>query len=195
MEYPLGVKFRYDSVPLLWEIENVYSPLECQQFIQKINQANPAIATNNPSFRNQDRVIFDDADIANDLFQRIKNFIPQQVEQFQVTRLNERLRCYRYNISQRFAPHMDHWYQANDREISLFSVLIYFNNDFEGGETKFMEQLEKSVMPEVGKAAIFQHKIRHEGCEVTAGIKYAMRTDLMYLKNQISSYLETFQQR
>ena len=77
---------------------------------------------------------------------------------------------------------MDHWYQANDTDISLLTVLVYFNDDFSGGQTRFMEQIEDLVEPAPGKVAIFQHKLRHEGCEVTSGIKYALRTDVMYRK-------------
>jgi hypothetical protein len=29
-------------------------------------------------------------------------------------------------------------------------------------------------------AASFQHKIRHEGCRVRRGVKYAMRSDVIY---------------
>ena len=183
MDFPLGVKFRYDTVPLLWQIENVYSSVECQQFIEKIEQSSPSIATHNPMFRNQDRVIFDDRDIANNLFARIRDSLLPQVGKFTLSRLNKRLRCYRYRSGQKFEPHMDHWYQASEKEISLFSVLVYLNNNFVGGETRFMEQLEASIKPEIGKVAVFQHKVRHEGCEVTSGTKYAMRTDVMYVKN------------
>ena len=64
--------------------------------------------------------------------------------------------------------------------ITLLTVLVYFNDDFEGGETRFMEQVEEVVVPRPGRAAIFQHKIRHEGCTVTRGCKYALRTDVIY---------------
>lgn len=62
----------------------------------------------------------------------------------------------------------------------MLTVLAYFNEDFLGGETTFMEQLEDVVTPRTGRVVLFQHKIRHEGCEVTRGAKYAMRTDAMY---------------
>ena len=105
---------------------------------------------------NQDRLIFDDRDIVDDLFVRIQNSLPSQIERFTLSRLNERFRCYRYRSGQKFEPHMDHWYQANEIEISLLSVLVYFNNDFVGGETRFMEQLDAVVKPEIGKVVIFQ---------------------------------------
>jgi len=75
---------------------------------------------------------------------------------------------------------MDHWYRPSDREITLHTVLTYFNDNFEGGETAVHEQVEQTVIPKPGRVAIFQHKLRHEGRPVTRGRKYAMRTDVVY---------------
>jgi hypothetical protein len=80
----------------------------------------------------------------------------------------------------KFDAHTDHWYQPGETHITLLTVLAYFNGDFEGGETRFMEHIERVVVPRPGLVAIFQHKIRHEGCEVTRGRKYAMRSDVLY---------------
>jgi prolyl 4-hydroxylase len=77
-------------------------------------------------------------------------------------------------------PIMDHWYRPNERQVTLHSVLVYFNEDFEGGATRFMEQVEETMQPRAGRAVVFQHKLRHEGCEVLRGTKYAMRTDVIY---------------
>ena len=182
MEYPLGVEFRYENDPLIIEVDHVFSEEECSQYIEFIEQSSPRLATNNAIYRDQDRVIKDDPSLASKLFYKIKQSLPLRLGEFELSRINERFRFYRYNPGQKFPPHMDHWYQANDSEISLYSILIYLNSEFSGGQTRFMEQIEKTVIPEVGKAAIFQHKIRHEGCEVTNGTKYAVRTDIMYKK-------------
>lgn len=72
------------------------------------------------------------------------------------------------------------WYRPDDAHVTLHTVLVYFNDDFTGGETRFMEQVETTVVPRPGRVAIFQHKLRHEGCEVASGTKYAMRTDVIY---------------
>jgi len=180
--FPLGVAFRYESEPLLWTIENVYSEEECDRFIERVERDNPALATNNPAYRDQDRVMLDPPELAGELFNRIKANLPKKIGEFELLGLNERLRLYRYNPGQSFSPHMDHWYQANDTDISLLTVLAYFNDDFTGGQTRFMEQIEEVVEPAPGKVAIFQHKLRHEGCEVLNGTKYALRTDVMYRK-------------
>lgn len=98
----------------------------------------------------------------------------------QLVGLNERFRYYRYRPGQKFAPHMDHWHKLDDQTLTLLTVLVYFNGDFQGGETRFLEQIEQTVVPVAGRAAIFQHKIRHEGCPVVSGTKYALRTDVIY---------------
>lgn len=176
----LRIPFRFDSVALLWVVENIYSAEECSDFISLIERKKPNLATNNPIYRDQDRVIIDDVETANKLFERLKPHLPETMGDFKLQRLNEKLRFYRYKPGQKFAPHMDHWYQPNDFEITLLTVLTYLNSDFTGGETRFMEQIKAVVQPKQGSVAIFQHKIRHEGCEVIRGTKYAFRTDVIY---------------
>ncbi|MBP0017337.1 MAG: 2OG-Fe(II) oxygenase [Cyanobacteria bacterium SBLK] len=178
--FPLGVPFRFESVKLLWTVENIYSREECEGFISAIEEANPSLATKNPMYRDQDRVIVDNEKIASDLLTRLEKHLPSRIDRFHLVRLNERLRLYRYKTGQKFSPHMDHWYQPSDTELSLLTILVYFNSNFSGGETRFMEQLEAMIIPKPGLVAIFQHKIRHEGCPVLSGTKYALRTDAIY---------------
>ena len=113
-------------------------------------------------------------------FRRLRAHLPERMGKLHLQGLNERLRFYRYRSGQRFTPHMDHWYRPNERQITLHTALVYFNDGFEGGETRFQEQLEAVVVPRAGSAAIFQHKLRHEGCPVRRGTKYALRTDVIY---------------
>ena len=178
---PIPLPMRFEDEPLLWTVPAVYSPRECQQFIERIEGSAPSLATNNPEYRDQDRVMKDDPDVAADLFERLKPHLPARIGEFQLVGLNARLRFYRYRTGQQFKPHMDHWYRPTPNRITLHTVLIYFNGDFEGGETRFTEQVEEQlVTPEPGLAAIFQHKIRHEGCPVLRGAKYALRTDVIF---------------
>jgi hypothetical protein len=177
---PVEVPFRFESERMLWWVDDVYTPEECRRFIQRIESAKPELATSNPLYRDQDRVIVDDPDLTADLFQRLRSHLPAKMGDLTLVGLNDRLRMYRYQPGQKFAPHMDHWYRPDDAHVTLHTVLVYFNDNFSGGETRFMEQLDATVLPKPGRVAIFQHKLRHEGCEVTSGTKYAMRTDVIY---------------
>jgi len=177
---PIEIPMRFEDEALLWTIPNVYTVDECREWIGLIERGSPTLATNNPLYRDQDRVIRDDPEMAAELFQRLRPHLPEQMGTLRLVGLNERLRLYRYRTGQRFDPHMDHWYRPDEHRISLHSVLMYFNDDFEGGETRFQEQVEALVTPKPGLAAIFQHKVRHEGCLVRSGAKYALRTDVIY---------------
>jgi len=174
------VPMRFDDPPLLWVIDDVYQPQECQALIDQIERRSSTLATNNPIYRDQDRMIVDDVCFAQDLLIRLRPHLPTNMGELTLDRLNDHLRMYRYQRGQRFAPHMDHWYQPDDQHISLLTVLIYLNDDFGGGETRFMEQLEQVVTPRTGSVAVFQHKIRHEGCPMVWGSKYAIRSDVIY---------------
>ena len=171
---------RFETEPLPWSVENVYTPTECADFIDLIERSWPTLATNNPLYRDQDRVIRDDPGLAADLFRRLRPHLPERMGPTRLIGLNDHLRFYRYRPGQRFDLHMDHWYRPNEYQITLHTVLVYFNEDFEGGETRFQEQIDRLVVPHRGMAVIFQHKIRHEGCEVRRGTKYAMRSDVIY---------------
>ena len=177
---PVEVPFRFESERMLWWVDDVYTADECRGFIRRIESAKPEIATNNPLYRDQDRVIVDDPEVGADLFRRLRPHLPAKMGELTLVGVNDRLRMYRYQPGQQFAPHMDHWYRPDDAHVTLHTVLAYFNEDFTGGETRFMEQVEATVVPKTGRVAIFQHKLRHEGCEVTSGIKYAMRSDVIY---------------
>lgn len=178
---------RFDDAPLLWTQEGVYSLAECQAWIERIEAADPGIATNNPLYRDQDRVMFDDPEATAELYRRLEDQLPERIGGLRRVGLNERLRCYRYAPGQRFAEHMDHWYQPSETRITLLTVLVYLNDSragdpdgFEGGETRFSEQLSETLVPRAGLVALFQHKLRHEGCPVTRGTKYLIRTDVLY---------------
>ena len=55
----------------------------------------------------------------------------------------------------------------------------HLNDQFSGGETEFDDF---SVQPKTGTALIFKHEIKHKGCKVISGTKYALRTDIMFKK-------------
>ena len=176
---------RFSDTALLWTHERALSREACDELVASIERANPGLATNNPMYRDQDRVIRDDPALATTLLEGLRPSLPPRIGALALERrLNERFRLYRYRAGQRFAPHMDHWYQPSARSITLLTVLVYLNEGFEGGETSFCEQIERVVTPQTGLAAVFQHKIRHAGEPVVRGTKYALRTDVLYMSDE-----------
>ncbi len=174
--------------PYIMKVPDVLSPDECAALIRRIEGLNPEAAPINTvsgprvnrDIRNNDRVIFDDQELADRLLARVKGRAPQEIHGWSLIGANERLRCYRYKPGMRFRPHTDGSFQRSDDERSYYSFLVYLNDDFEGGCTTFITEPEVAIQPRIGLGLIFQHPIVHEGSVVTAGVKYVARTDLMY---------------
>merc|ERR1712151_873891 len=73
---------------------------------------------------------------------------------------------------------------------SQLTFLLYLNDDFEGGQTRFFfpgdHNRKFHVRPTIGTALCFFHGEHplsplHEGCVVSSGTKYVLRTDVLYM--------------
>ena len=131
---------------LVETFDAVFTPEECQQFIDLSEQKGYEAATITlgrnhfelrTEVRNNDRVIYDDVQLAEQLFVRLRDLLPAQLHGWDLIGLNERFRFYRYQSGQTFKPHWDGIYARSDWESSQLSLLIYLSADFVGGETIF----------------------------------------------------------
>ncbi|HSE97734.1 MAG TPA: 2OG-Fe(II) oxygenase [Blastocatellia bacterium] len=136
--------------------------------------------------RDNSRASIDDAALSNALWRRLSRRVPPGRAVRAATGLNERIRFYRYEAGQSFGAHRDGYYLRANGERSLLTLMIYLNDDFEGGETYFFESREL-IAPEAGKAIVFAHELWHAGREVTRGRKYILRTDVMYEPESVGS--------
>lgn len=138
--------------------------------------------------RNNTRVWFDDFDLAAHLFRALRAPVtalvrgPALLHLFRnqhATSCESTFRGYRYRVGERFAPHVDATFVADDGTRTLLTVLVYLNDDVDGGETRFPDD-NFGVSPRVGRVCVFPHDVRHEGVVVTRGTKYALRTNVFF---------------
>lgn len=129
--------------------------------------------------RDNDRVIFESEEMAQGLWERVKDMMPTDIDGYEPLGLNERFRFYRYKDGQQFKPHIDGPFRRSDTEKSKITMLMYLNDDFVGGATTLVLEY-KDIQPETGMLFLFEHKIMHSGRPVREGIKYVLRTDVMY---------------
>lgn len=142
-----------------------------------------------------DRFMADDTQLAEFLWERVKDYTPTRVDAFdrtwEVDGLNSRFRFCKYIGGQGhyFGAHTDGMYTADLDHRSLFTCMFYLNggDDFKGGLTNFIDhntrKVTYSVKPFPGLCVIFRQvdiRTYHEGTKVTSGLKYIMRTDVMY---------------
>jgi prolyl 4-hydroxylase len=175
------------SAPVVFTVADVLDAAACNAVIARIEALGPAAAPittprgfeMRPDIRNNRRVIFDDVELAAALYARVATAVPAPLCGMHPVGANERFRCYRYDVGERFAPHYDGAFVRDEREASLLTLMVYLNEGFAGGATTFHD-FDVSVVPRTGMALLFQHRILHEGCIVTSGVKYALRSDVMY---------------
>jgi prolyl 4-hydroxylase len=103
---------------------------------------------------------------------------PKQIGNSKAVGLNELFRVYKYQEGQEFKRHRDQSYIRSNGEASYYTFMIYLNQDYEGGETVFGDL---SIEPKQGMALVFLHNLEHEGSPVKRGIKYVLRSDVMFL--------------
>ena len=135
----------------------------------------------NASVRNNERVIFDDPSFAELFWKRMKGTVPPLIGKWRACGLNERFRVYRYEKYQQFRKHSDGSFRRSETEESRLTFMVYLNQEFQGGFTDFGAF---KVWPETGMGLWFKHGLTHEGAMVLDGVKYALRSDVMYRADQ-----------
>jgi len=175
------------AAPLVFTVADVYSAAECAAAIARTEQLGFAAApittaagfVMRPDIRNNERVMFDDVELAAELFARIGDALPGRLCGRRPVGVNERFRCYRYTPGQQFRAHYDGAFRRSRHERSELTFMVYLNDGFAGGQTAFHE-FGVEVPPRRGAALLFQHQLLHEGTTVQSGVKYVLRSDVMY---------------
>jgi prolyl 4-hydroxylase len=171
--------------PDVYLVKNFLSNQECDAFIQRSESIGYEEATVTTlegqkmikGIRNNQRVLIKDFELATNFWNRIQPFVVEQFDSWIPASVNEQFRFYKYALNERFNKHRDGRYRKSEREESRLTLMVYLNDDFLGGETEFDTF---TVLPEKGTALLFRHEIKHKGCKVLSGFKYAIRTDIMF---------------
>ncbi|MBG9377696.1 2OG-Fe(II) oxygenase [Panacibacter sp. DH6] len=169
----------------IFTIDDFWTRQECEDFISKSEAIGYEPATVDTekgqkiveAVRNNYRVIYTDIVLADNIWRKLKPFAPSQIGNSKAVGLNELFRFYKYQAGQEFKKHRDQSFIRDEVEASYFTFMIYLNNDYEGGETTFNSL---TIQPIQGSALIFLHDLEHEGSSVRRGIKYVLRTDIMF---------------
>ncbi|HVF85245.1 MAG TPA: 2OG-Fe(II) oxygenase [Abditibacteriaceae bacterium] len=175
----------------IFTIANFFSPEERARYIEQSEGAGYEEAAVGTRFgqetrkdvRNNERLILDDENLAEELWQRLVPFAPSPLWKRNAVGLNERLRFYRYDAGQTFKPHQDGSVKRENGEKSQVTFMVYLNDDFEGGAMRFFLRAphgEINIVPQTGMALLFLHTLQHEGAIVESGRKYVVRSDVMY---------------
>lgn len=218
-DYPLDRITRHEinAVPGAYQLYNVLSAEECER-LRSLSEglgylADAAVSLPRRIRHNHNLVWVTDSETDSLIWQRVAHLAdrdPQLYEHKKPVGLNARFRFYRYGEGDYFAPHTDGSWPGSrviDGELvanaypdrySLMTFLIFLNDDYAGGATRFLvpedrerpsraaPHREVDVRTPAGGVLCFPHGLHplhcvHSSEPITQGVKYIIRTDMLFL--------------
>ena len=169
----------------IFTVEDFLTRTECLQYVVRSEEIGYELAKVNTAsgskvktdVRNNSRAFLNSEELAQELWHKLAPFAPPRLGHSAPIGLNELFRFYRYQRGHKFKGHYDESYTRNAQEASYFTFMVYLNDNFQGGDTTFRGV---RIRPRQGMALLFLHSLYHEGSEVTQGVKYVLRSDVMY---------------
>jgi len=180
-------------------VSGVVDEEECTQLVESLNEKGFTPALLNigggkqklaRDVRDGHRVIVDSFMLADWIFKVIRPHLPEQLRGARLIDMNERCRFLLYTPGQYFVPHRDGRYvrphdHRHSGDISLITLQMYLHGlpTSHGGATAFIGRDGRPMetyQPIAGSCLLFTQELQHEGCQLTHGLKYTMRTEAMY---------------
>lgn len=192
-------------------IPSLFSTTECEELLNiNIKKSFQKAIFNYPTYyRNNERLLIDNDTLANQLFKKVKPYLPETIEinstikiengVWKLKELNNRIRFCKYSANQYFNRHLDGVHYKNNKTQSKLTFMIYLNSsaEFKGGRTLFFKTKETdeiwaSYIPKKGDLIVFDHNIWHEGEILTQGEKFVLRSDILYSRKERTINREPF---
>lgn len=217
-DYPRERISRHEVEGVLgaYQLHDVLAPEECQRLIELSEGLgyleDAAVSLPRRVRHNHNIVWVTDSETDALIWQRVAHLADRDPELYDHKRpvgLNARFRFYRYGEGDYFRPHTDGSWPGSrviDGELvtnaypdrySLMTFLIFLNDDFAGGATRFLVPIERElgragpcrevdVRTPAGGVLCFPHGLHslhcvHSSEPVTDGVKYVIRTDMLFL--------------
>lgn len=191
-----------------WLLPDFLDPAECDAEIAAAQTCGfvRADADFPPSYRNNRRLVRDDAARADALYARLCERIDMDAfalkadgRRWRPSGINPRLRYCRYAPGEAFHLHQDGVRHEADGRRSFLTFMIYLDDPahFDGGATRFFAHGPPgdvdganptllSLRPPRGSLIVFDHALWHDGAEVLSGVKHVLRSDLMFATDDIT---------
>eukprot|EP00039_Didymoeca_costata_P022373 m.4346 g.4346 ORF g.4346 m.4346 type:complete len:568 (-) comp2961_c0_seq2:510-2213(-) len=187
----------HDKFKEVWSVD-ILSADECTALIAAAEHHGFGTTNYNPEYRGNLRLLAKDFSLSRLLWSRLIEMVPKTLsegsDKWDAVGLNEMFRVAKYYPGHRFGGHVDASFARSEDERSMYTVNIYLNGGFQGGCTRFYfnrkhagpENMAFAVHPQAGNACIFRQPPAeayfHDGEQLKTGIKYLLRTDVMYKK-------------
>lgn len=208
-------------------LENFFSEKECEHYIKETEKIGyKSMEKEYPKeYRNCERICLLSSELSSLIWERLKMFLNEKDVKdkkpmdfysegiWKPKEVNPCLKFSKYYQGQKFKPHVDGLWSPNENEVTIHTILIYLNDNFEGGNTNFIKapktkdvllsfldpkqkyEVYDTFKPKKGSALIFSGDLLHEGEVITNGVKYLIRTELIFEKASITKDIKEFDEK
>lgn len=171
-------------------IPDAWSAAQCDYWVARCNALGweaAAVETTGgltmaPHIRRNQKREDNDASMAALMLKQWHQLLRRSEASLEVTSLFPVWRTYRYDMGDRFIRHRDGAKNMYG-QTSKWTVLVYLNDDFTGGDTVFYPETDSGVCgnlvvkPMKGTMVLFEHRTWHASTPVQSGTKFVLRTD------------------
>lgn len=209
-------------------LHDVLSPDECRAIIDTAESVGflPLVTALTRSQRSNCRVMVTDPEFSTWLWSMLAPVLPATYHTSEgdwvLYGINPTHRVCRYLTEQHFGAHTDDRYRAADNSLaSMYTIVMYLNDDYEGGKLRFLKfeshtkgapggggggggdddyvvaatggrddddgSVIATLTPKRGMVTIFDQNLLHEGQTLTSGVKYLLRTDVIYRQRSVAA--------
>jgi prolyl 4-hydroxylase len=160
----------------IFTITDFLSDIECDTFIDNINNKTKIVNFTSASQFKNDKYI--DDKLANSFYDKIKqSFGNELIDKLHIIDVNNLIMTGRYNASQQFNLHTDTglYFNKKNKIKSRYTLLIYLNDNYNGGETGFFDDDFSHIIdikPKKGMALLFDINMWHKGNLLLNNNKY-----------------------
>jgi len=178
---------------------NVLTQAECGQLMSQLDFSAPeqkiqqglvttAVNSNQTLIRTSIRRNFIDEDIARVVWNAINSTLPAELpDGRKLSGIRSKMNYYRYEEGQYFKIHTDGGFTFSETgDTSEYTFVIYLNDDFTGGTTRYCYLPEwnneiREVKPIQGGMSVFrQSDMKHCGVTLAKGFKHIIQGMVMY---------------
>lgn len=156
---------------------------ECNYFIELIKNKNAPSFTNTGNFINKK---WTDLELSNKFYNRLMDI----TNDTNFLRPNNLIMAGYYQKEKSFGIHTDTglYYNTELNQKSRWTLLIYLNDNFDGGETVFYDTNTWNkvceIKPKIGKALLFDIDLWHSGSPIVDGEKYWIGCEIIGYINE-----------
>lgn len=151
-------------------VDDVLAPTTCRALVDESEGERPRSS------------MLDAPVLALRLFYRLVEHLPATLDGAELAGLKPLLRRVEYRCGEGAQARRDPICETVDGLRSAITVLVFLNDQFEGGAVEFPE-LGRIIEAKVGRAVVFPHSLLHADRPVERGRKFVLETEVFYSRD------------